>query len=133
PRPRRRRDSRPRVVASMLTTAGLMRSTTSAKLIGAATAGELPARGEAGGGPAVLAGAPAETADRAMPPATIAPTRKATTAVSATVTKVKRRDISAFHYKRQELFLIQCFHAQFLRLLEFAAGVAPEDEVAGLL
>ena len=42
-RPRRRRVSRPRVVASMLTTAGLMRSTTSAKLTGGASAGALPA------------------------------------------------------------------------------------------
>ena len=35
------------------------------------------------------------TADRVTPPATIAPTRNATTAVRATVTKVKRRDMSA--------------------------------------
>ena len=60
---------------------------------------------------------PAATADRATPPATIAPTRNATTAVRATVTSVKRRDISAFHYKRQKvqkLLLIQRFDAELL-------------------
>jgi hypothetical protein len=42
--------------------------------------------GRAAGLPAT----PAETADREMPPATIAPTRKAITAVSASVTNVNR-------------------------------------------
>jgi hypothetical protein len=41
-----------------------------------------------------LDAAPADTADRTTPPATMAPTRTATTAVSASVTTVKRRDIS---------------------------------------
>jgi hypothetical protein len=39
-------------------------------------------------------GVPADTADRTTPPARMAPTRNATTAVSASVTTVKRRDIS---------------------------------------
>src|SRR5439155_25507539 len=80
-----------------------------------------------------LAGAPAETAERATPPATIAPIRKATTAVSATVTSVKRRDISIFHYKLQKPVLIQGFDAELARFLEFAARVGPGNDVAGFL
>ena len=82
----------------MFTTAGFNRSTTSAKLTsGAPTpdAGRVRLRAVS-----VLAGAPAATDDCATPPATIAPIRKATHAVSATVTIVKRRDISVFHYMR---------------------------------
>src|SRR5205823_1262708 len=42
---------------------------------------------------AALFGVPITTADRLRPPAKIAPTRNATTAVSATVTNVKRRNM----------------------------------------
>src|SRR5205814_6486501 len=76
----------------MLTTAGLMRSTTSANLT--RVAGTLPAalRTDVAVGPP-LAVPRAAMDDWRVPPATIAPTRNATTAVSATVTKVNRRDI----------------------------------------
>ena len=122
---RRLRGSRPRVVASMFTTAGLMRSTTSAKLTsGMATAGAAAPSGADGRGRAT--GRRDGRLD--PPPAKIAPTRKATTAVSARVTNVKRRDIflcilAPFHYKSQERLLIQRFHAQLLRLLELAPRV----------
>jgi hypothetical protein len=42
---------------------------------------------------AALVGAPADTDDRATPPAKIAPTRKATVAVRMSVTTVKRLDM----------------------------------------
>jgi hypothetical protein len=79
----------------MLTTAGLIRSTTSAKLTDeaarTAVAGRATYRPVAG-----WRGAPAVIADRETPPATMAPTRNATKAVSATVTTVNRRDIYVF-------------------------------------
>ena len=78
----------------MLTTAGFRRSTTSAKLTSEAIAGVPALRAGTNLAAEDFAGAPAETADRTKPPATIAPTRKATTAVNVTVTMVKRRDIS---------------------------------------
>ncbi len=88
----RRRAPRPLLVASMLTTAGLMRSTTSAKLTdvpgGRPAAGWAPERR-----PAFFRSGPATTADRVMPPAKMVPTRKATAAVRVSVTKVERRDI----------------------------------------
>jgi hypothetical protein len=65
----------------------LIRSTTSAKLTSAAAGGAAAARPGFDATP--LAGAPAETADRAMPPATIAPTRNAMVAVRARVMTVK--------------------------------------------
>jgi hypothetical protein len=71
----------------MLTTAGLMRSTMSAKLIAGVDSGfEMAGRV----GIAALTGAPAVTAGCEPPPAKIAPTRNATTAVSPTVTYVNR-------------------------------------------
>ena len=73
----------------MFTTAGLMRCTTSAKL---ATAEPKPApsgRDRAAGTFAV----PAIMDVGPTPPATIAPTRNDTTAVSASVIRVNRRDI----------------------------------------
>ena len=81
---------------------------------------------------------PAATEDCVPPPAKIAPTRNATTAVSARVTKVKRRDIVAvrpptLHYKSQKRLLIQRFHAQLARLLQFAPRVGAEHDRAGLL
>src|SRR3954463_740536 len=130
--PRRRRASRPLVVASMLTTAGLIRSTTSAKLTSDPSAGVLLAR-DSSRPEAALAGAPAETWDRATPPATMMPTRNATSAVSTTVTMVKRRDISVFDYKLAELLLIHGFDAELFGLLEFGSGVAAEHHIAGLL
>ena len=61
-------------------------------LVGAILAGGVVRSAVSAG--AVFAAGPAVTADRNTPPAMIAPTKKATTAVSATVTDVKRRDIS---------------------------------------
>ena len=78
----------------MLTTDGFSRSTTSAKLTNDGIGGALALRAGASRAAPAVAGAPAETADRATPPATIAPTRKATTPVSATVTRVNRRDMN---------------------------------------
>ena len=89
-RPRRRRGSGAREVASIFTTAGLIRSTTSAKLTSGETA--IVAGRVVGFGGAVL-GALDTTAVRVAPPAKIAPTRKATTAVSINVTNVRRRDM----------------------------------------
>src|SRR2546428_5071147 len=104
-RPRRRDRSRPRAVASMFTTAGLMRSTTSEKLTRPLRAGVAC---EMARPLAALTGAPADTAERATPPAKIAPTRNATTAVNTTVTMVKRLDIFALAagpHPRRELTL----------------------------
>src|SRR5258708_20025683 len=78
----------------MFTTAGLRRSTTSAKLTREPIAGAPGLRGGTGRAADIFAGAPAATADRATPPATIAPTRNATTAGSVMVTMVKRRDMN---------------------------------------
>ena len=88
---RRRRESRALVEASMLTTAGLMRSTTSAKLT--VPAGSAAFATAAGALPAFFTSGPATISDRLMPPATMVPTRNATAAVSVRVTIVKRRDI----------------------------------------
>jgi hypothetical protein len=74
-RPRRRRPSCPRAVASMLTTAGLMRSTTSAKLIAGAGI-DAPLTGRAAPRTALTFGAPADIEDWWTPPATMAPTRR---------------------------------------------------------
>jgi hypothetical protein len=103
---RRRRPPVPvaRVVVSMLTTAGLIRSATSAKLTG-------PTDGICGGataGGSHRSAPPASTAPAAadslrntsagsrgwrIRPETISPVMKAVTAVSRTITKVNRRDI----------------------------------------
>src|SRR5262249_14629044 len=76
----------------MFTTAGLMRSTTSAKLT--RVPGTAPCETRAGAadrfGPTVSRAEPDDGGPR---PARIAPPRTAPTAVSATVTKVNRRDI----------------------------------------
>ena len=93
------------VVASMFTTAGLMRSTTSAKLTSGGSGRARRRDAAACRRGTSRARRPARhTVGRAKPPATIAPTRNATTAVSASVTNVKRRDIRApvFHYKSQK-------------------------------
>jgi hypothetical protein len=73
----------------MLTTAGLMRSTMSAKL----TAVAKRVSGRAADPLAGFTSGPATTADRARPPAKMVPTRNATAAVKISVTNVKRRDI----------------------------------------
>src|SRR6266850_2099771 len=137
--PRRRRLC-PRVVVSMLTTAGFRRSTTSAKLTSEAIAGAAAVRAASLSRTAFARPSgntcprePAEMADRDTPPATIAPTRKATMAVSATVTSVKRRDISDFHYMRPELLLVPGFQAQLARFLELAPGFTPIYDDAGFL
>src|SRR4051794_25266157 len=91
--PRGRRLPLPLVVVSMLTTAGFRRSTTSAKLTREAMAGAAAVRARRPAA-ADLGEGPADTAGRTKPPATIAPTRNATTAVSVTVTRVNRRDMS---------------------------------------
>src|SRR5262245_8207436 len=149
-RPRRRPRSRPRAVASMFTTAGLMRSTMSAKLtrpfrpgFGRATVRAVDAVEAVAVDVADVvdrAGAPADTAGRAKPPATIAPTRNATTAVSTTVTTVKRLDMFSIapsghpsHYKVAKLFLVQDLDAESPGLLQFAAGITASDEVVGFL
>ena len=82
----------PRVVASMFTTAGLIRSTTSAKFT-TVTGTVAPAARMRGSLATGLVGAPAAMEERPTPPATMAPTRKATIAVKASVTAVNRRDI----------------------------------------
>src|SRR5262245_14859673 len=132
----RRLGSRPRLVASMLTTAGLMRSTTSAKLSG----GPSKAAGDGRtayrpAGVVDAAGAPAVIVERAEPPDMIAPTRKATTAVSVTVTSVKRRDMEclAVHYKLLKRRLIEHLDAELARLLQLAAGVGSGHHRARLL
>jgi hypothetical protein len=79
----------------MFTTAALTLSTTSAKFTrgdAGVRAAEIVAEPDESDGR--FAGACAPTAGRMNPPATIAPTRKATTAVSTTVTRVNLRDIS---------------------------------------
>ena len=67
--------------------------------------------------------------------ATIAPTRKATTAVSVTVTSVKRRDMEclAVHYKLLKRRLIEHLDAELACLLQLAAGVGSGDDRARLL
>ena len=83
PVPRGRRSVRaPLLVASMFTTAGLMRSTTSAKLTTWRTARRKRRSARAAAGILVAAG-PATTADRVTPPAKMVPTRNATAAVRA--------------------------------------------------
>src|SRR5258708_29131328 len=99
----------------MFTTAGFSRSTTSAKFTSDAIPVPTPLWAGGTRPAAALAGAPAETADRATPPAMIAPTMKATPAVSVTVTSVKRPDISESiinTQERQKLGLIHPLHAQ---------------------
>ena len=101
PRRLRRRESAagPALVASMFTTAAFTRSTTSAKFTNGAPA----VRGAPIDEPTALTAARrgalmvgcAPRLGRRNPPATIAPTRNATTAVRATVTNVNRLDISA--------------------------------------
>src|SRR3989441_11379490 len=131
-RERRRRVSLPLVVASMLTTAGLIRSTTSAKLTSDAAA--TPPDGRAAERRStLLAAVRAATEARGRPPVTMAPTRNATTAASTTVTRVKRRDISVFNYKLQKRVLIQRFNAELPRFFELAAGVASRHDVTRLL
>src|SRR4051812_33459534 len=130
-RPRRRPRSRPRAVASMFTTAGLIRSTMSAKLTrpfseALACASVRP------GTAALLAGAPADTAERATPPATIAPTRNATNAVSTTVTMVKRLDIS-LHYKGLKRGFVEDLDAKFLGLVQLGARVGASHDIVGFL
>src|SRR5437762_134628 len=98
----------------MFTTAGLRRSTTSAKLMSGPAAAEAPF----GAGLTLFTG-PAATDDWLLPPpAKIAPTRKATTAVSARLTNVKRRMSGIFHYKSQKRLLIQRFDAELPCLLQ---------------
>ena len=121
----------------MLTTAGLMRSTTSAKLtsdVDAPAAGLRPTR------PDPIEAPPAATEERETPPAKIAPTRKATRAVNPTVTSVKRRDIIhalggslALHidYKPAKRVLIEDFDAELLRLFELAPCIRSGDDVRG--
>src|SRR5438552_7154154 len=131
-RERRRRVSLPWVVASVFTTAGLIRSTTSAKLTSAA--GATPPDGRAAAWTStLLAPLPAATEARGRPPVRMAPTRNATTAVSTTVTRVKRRDISVFNYKLQKRVLIQRFNAELSRLFELAAGVASRHDITRFL
>src|SRR6185436_8940842 len=126
--PRRRREPLLLAVVSMFTTAGFSRSTTSAKFTRDGIAGPAgPRAGRLTG--AGLSATPAVTAERATPPARIAPTRKATTAVRATVTRVNRRDISGSiisAQERQKLCLVHPLDAQLLRLLQFAARLGAE-------
>src|SRR4051812_5188439 len=132
---RRRRESPvPREVASMLTTAGFMRSTTSAKLMSVPPAGALAARIDAAG-VGCRSRATAVTAARSKPPATIAPTRNATMAVRTMLTIVKRRDMGLglfFHYKSAERRLIQRFDSELLRLIELGARLGPGDDIGRL-
>src|SRR5438034_1634154 len=130
-RPRRPRLSRPRVVASMFTTAGLIRSTTSAKLT--SDVDTAPPAGRNAGRAGAFFTVPVRTEAGVKPPAKMAPTRKATTAVSARVTKVKRRMSLLSHYKSAKRVLIQRFDAELAGLLEFAPRVAAGDQVVGLL
>src|SRR3989442_6675474 len=134
-RPRRPRVSRPRVVASMFTTAGLIRSTTSAKLMSVVAPAPATVRAGRAGAPFTV---PVMTVAGVSPPAKIAPTRNATTAVKAKVTKVKRRDIVGagstrpgllLHYKSPKRLLIQRFDAELARFLEFAPRIAAGDQV----
>src|SRR5205814_3305951 len=81
-------------VASMFTTAELIRATTSAN-VGTRAAGGGAVVRETVWRSGVVVG-PARTLDLATPPAAIAPTRNATTAVRAMVTTVTRRDIYFF-------------------------------------
>src|SRR4051812_3503677 len=105
----------------MLTTAGLIRSTTSAKLTAGTTAAVFDAR--SGGRPeAAFAPPPADTSGRESPPARMAPTRRATTAVSTSVTNVKRR-ILLLHYKGHERGLIQHLDPELMCFLELGSGV----------
>src|SRR2546427_5377947 len=128
-RPRRPRLSRPRVVASMLTTAGLIRSTTSAKLT--SDVETAPPAGRDAGRAGAFFTVPVSTDSGLKPPAKMAPTRNATTAVSARVTKVKRRIRLLSHYKSPKRVLIQRFDAELARLLEFAPGIRPEHHMSG--
>ncbi len=89
----RRRD---RDATSMLTTAGLAASATSAKLLGNAPAGRIDgvARGP-GAGSARTTGTGADTAGAGVSdPVTMAPTRKPTVAVSPAVNQANCRVIS---------------------------------------
>src|SRR5512135_1381594 len=109
----------------MFTTAGLMRWTTSAKL--ATVDPKPPPIGRAAARVAPSFAAPAAIDDRLTPPATIAPTRNATTAVSASVTTVNRRDMGVtpapggglrIDYKLAEGLFIERFDAERARFLQ---------------
>src|SRR3954469_15808629 len=125
------RGSPPLDVDSMLTTAAFIRSATSAKLttigapVTAARAGSLAGGSVRGAVETIGAGVNA--------PAMISPTRKATTAESATVRSVKRFDIDVLvKYKRLQLVFGQNGDPKVLRLFELTPRIRADDDARGL-
>src|SRR5689334_3208481 len=114
----------------MFTTAGLIRSATSAKLT-APTLSVDADRAIPRDGPG--RGALERTGVRVTPPAMMTPTRNATVDESASVTRVNRRISAAgIHYKALEFVFGEGLHAELPRFRQLAAGVFPHDEVGGL-